>query len=64
MTPRLVNQVRDWPREEASCQQLSFMAPLAKKVSTADISHGSIVVSIPRCGRGDPGSNPGRGRVT
>ncbi len=26
--------------------------------------HGSIVVSIPRCGRGDPGSNPGRGRVT
>ena len=29
-----------------------------------EISHGSIVVSIPRCGRGDPGSNPGRGRVT
>ena len=29
-----------------------------------DFSHGSIVVSIPRCGRGDPGSNPGRGRVT
>ena len=22
------------------------------------------MVSIPRCGRGDPGSNPGRGRVT
>ena len=33
-------------------------------VNNRDFSHGSIVVSIPRCGRGDPGSNPGRGRVT
>ena len=37
---------------------------LAISLSTAISSHGSIVVSIPRCGRGDPGSTPGRGRVT
>ena len=37
---------------------------IGKVVSTAHHGHGSIVVSIPRCGRGDPGSTPGRGRVT
>ena len=48
----------------AAVQTPMHLNPFSLAAHCPRFSHGSIVVSIPRCGRGDPGSNPGRGRVT
>ena len=49
---------------DPAVQTPMHLNPFSLTAHCPRFSHGSIVVSIPRCGRGDPGSNPGRGRVT